>query len=147
MRNGDELRPSASARQANASAGRRPHSIATRLFLSAAVLSFAILFAAGIVLSTIYRRTAEANFDERLGVYLQALVADIATPGEETTPGQASSAFRNSNWHCPAGIGRSRVSITKARNQKFALAVRGEASASGRSRRRVAQAAHGTVMR
>ena len=87
MRNGDELRPSASARQANASAGRRPHSIATRLFLSAAVLSFAILFAAGLVLSTIYRRTAEANFDERLGVYLQALVADIATPGEESRTG------------------------------------------------------------
>lgn len=57
-------------------------SIAKRLFLSAAILSFAILFIAGLVLSTVYRRGAEANFDERLGVYLRALVADIATPGE-----------------------------------------------------------------
>jgi signal transduction histidine kinase len=90
MRNGDELRPSGPVRRDRASARPRPRSIATRLFLSAAVLSFAILFAAGLVLSTIYRRTAEANFDERLGVYLHALVADIATPGEDsrTGPGQ-----------------------------------------------------------
>ncbi len=40
-----------------------------------------------LVLSTIYRRTAEANFDERLGVYLHALVADIATPGEDSRTG------------------------------------------------------------
>lgn len=57
-------------------------SIAKRLFLSAAILSFAILFVAGLVLSTIYQRAAEANFDERLGVYLRALVADIATPAD-----------------------------------------------------------------
>ncbi|SFK12654.1 ATP-binding protein [Methylocapsa palsarum] len=57
-------------------------SIARRLFYSAAVLSFTILLAAGLVLSAIYRRTAEASFDQRLGVYLRALVADIATPGE-----------------------------------------------------------------
>jgi signal transduction histidine kinase len=68
----------------------RPASIARRLFLSAALLSLAILLAAGFVLSTIYRRTAEANFDERLSAYLHALVADIATGGEEnrTAPGQ-----------------------------------------------------------
>ncbi len=57
-------------------------SIAARLFLSAAILSFAILLIAGFVLSTVYRRGAEDSFDERLGVYLRALVADIATPGE-----------------------------------------------------------------
>ena len=68
----------------------RPRSIAKRLFFSAAVLSSVILLVAGLVLSTIYRRTAEANFDERLGVYLHELVADIATPGEDsrTGPGQ-----------------------------------------------------------
>lgn len=60
----------------------RADSIAKRLFLSAAILSFAILLIAGLVLSTVYRRAAEDNFDERLGVYLRALVADIATPGE-----------------------------------------------------------------
>ncbi|WOJ91577.1 sensor histidine kinase [Methylocapsa polymorpha] len=60
----------------------RTDSIAKRLFLSAAILSFSILFVAGLVLTTIYRRAAEDNFDERLGVYLRAIVADIATPGE-----------------------------------------------------------------
>ncbi|VFU07764.1 sensor histidine kinase [Methylocella tundrae] len=57
-------------------------SIAGRLFLSAAILSFAILFAAGVLLSTFYEHAAERNFDERLGVYLRALVADIAVSGE-----------------------------------------------------------------
>lgn len=57
-------------------------SIAKRLFLSAAILSFAILFAAGAALLTVYERAAENNFDERLGVYLRALVADIAVSGE-----------------------------------------------------------------
>jgi hypothetical protein len=84
MRNDEELeRPSGPARQ-------DPRSIATRLFVSAALLSVAILLAAGLVLMAIYRRAAEANFDERLGVYLHALVADIATPAEDsrTAPGQ-----------------------------------------------------------
>lgn len=60
----------------------RTGSIARRLFLSAAVLSSVILLIAGLVLSTIYRHAAESNFDQRLGVYLTALVADLATPGE-----------------------------------------------------------------
>jgi signal transduction histidine kinase len=67
-------------------------SIAKRLFLSAAILSFTILLLAGIVLSHVYQRAAEVDFDERLSVYLRALVADIATPGEvgETSPGEFS---------------------------------------------------------
>jgi signal transduction histidine kinase len=59
-------------------------SIAARLFVSATVLSTAILLVAGIVLSALYRSTAEASFDERLGVYLRALVADIASAGDES---------------------------------------------------------------
>ncbi len=68
----------------------RGGSIALRLFVSAAVLSFSILLVAGLALSAIYRTTAEAGFDERLGVYLRALVADIATPVDEgrAEPGQ-----------------------------------------------------------
>ncbi|MGB8899242.1 MAG: sensor histidine kinase [Methylocella sp.] len=91
MRNDEGLdRSSGPARQDRAPARPRPRSIATRLFVSAALLSVAILLAAGLVLTTIYRRAAEANFDERLGVYLRALVADIATPGEDSrsAPGQ-----------------------------------------------------------
>ena len=65
-------------------------SIAQRLFASAAFWSVVILLFAGIILSAIERRTIEEEFDGRLGVYLQALVADVATPGEEvrTGPGQ-----------------------------------------------------------
>ncbi|MFM9974327.1 MAG: ATP-binding protein [Beijerinckiaceae bacterium] len=61
---------------------KAPLSIAGRLVVSAVSLSTIILLIAGIVLSTIYRRTTEFAFDERLNVYLKALVADVATSGE-----------------------------------------------------------------
>jgi signal transduction histidine kinase len=66
-----------------------PLSIAARLVLSAIVLSAAILLVAGLVLSAYYRRTTELGFDERLNVYLKALVADVASFGEgdRTEPG------------------------------------------------------------
>lgn len=65
-------------------------SIAGRLFISAALWSFAILLIAGVGLSTLYRRNAEQAFDARLGVYLRALVADVAAPGDDnrSEPGQ-----------------------------------------------------------
>jgi hypothetical protein len=88
MRDDKELEgPSGSLRVDSTPVRPRPRSIAKRLFFSAALLSSVILFVAGLVLSTIYRRTAEANFDERLGVYLHALVADITTPGEDSRTG------------------------------------------------------------
>src|ERR1700730_18205711 len=88
MRNDEELKwPSGSAWPENVRVRPRPRSIAKRLFFSAALLSFVILLVAGLVLSTIYRRTAEANFDERLGVYLHELIADIATPGDDSRAG------------------------------------------------------------
>ncbi len=64
-------------------AGRRgPLSIAARLVLSAIGLSAIILLATGIILSTLYKRNSELGFDERLNVYLKALVADVASFGE-----------------------------------------------------------------
>src|ERR1700730_6408128 len=86
---GNDSKP-ALARPASIRASPRPASMARRLFLSATFLSVAILLISGIALSTLYRRAAELNFDERLGVYLRALVADIATPGEAgpSAPGQ-----------------------------------------------------------
>ena len=65
-------------------------SIAQRLFLSAIAWSFVLLLVAGIIISSIYRRTTEQAFDQRLGVYLRALVADVATPGDDprAEPGQ-----------------------------------------------------------
>lgn len=56
----------------------RRRSIATRLFISAGLLSVTILLIAGIILTAVYRTSTEAAFDERLGVYLRALVADLA---------------------------------------------------------------------
>jgi hypothetical protein len=44
-----------------------------------------ILTVAGLVLTALYRDTAEAALDEQLGVYLRALVADIASPHDDTS--------------------------------------------------------------
>ena len=66
----------------------RTRSIATRLFISATVLSVAILLIAGLILTAVYRTSAEGAFDERLGVYLRALVADLAnaSPADDSKP-------------------------------------------------------------
>jgi signal transduction histidine kinase len=66
-------------------------SIAARLFLSAAVLSSTILLVAGLSLSAIHVRSTEAAFDEQLGVYLKALVADITPGGDENHGGVGQS--------------------------------------------------------
>ncbi len=62
-------------------------SIAARLFLSAAFWSTLILAIAGLGLSALNARWTEANFDDELGVYLKALVADLALSGEEAKGG------------------------------------------------------------
>ena len=68
----------------------RAQSIASRLFISAAFWSFTILLMAGVVLSAINRRSSEEAFDERLGVYLKALVVNVAAPpGDEQRAGTA----------------------------------------------------------
>ncbi|GGH13975.1 ATPase [Alsobacter metallidurans] len=61
---------------------RKRQSIATRLFVSSTVWSLAILLLAGVILSTLNRRTTEHSFDERLHVYLKSLVADVASPND-----------------------------------------------------------------
>ncbi|WP_374548020.1 ATP-binding protein [Rhodoblastus sp.] len=60
-------------------------SIATRLFVSSAAACVVILTVAGLVLTALYRDTAEAALDEQLGVYLRALVADIAAPRDDSS--------------------------------------------------------------
>ncbi|HEX4768717.1 MAG TPA: ATP-binding protein [Lichenihabitans sp.] len=79
-------------------------SIALRLFLSSVFWSSLILLLAGLTLSAINRRSAEADFDERLSVYLKALAADVAGPGEESriNPGQLGEPmfdFPLSGWY------------------------------------------------
>lgn len=65
--------------------GRR--SIAARLFLSSVFWSVMILVVSGLILSEVNFRAAEQDFDERLGVYLRALVADVAASGDEAHGG------------------------------------------------------------
>lgn len=60
----------------------RANSLALRLFVSATAWTVFILLVTGIVLSSFYRQGVERAFDRRLGVYLRALVADVASPGE-----------------------------------------------------------------
>ena len=105
---GNDSKP-ASSRLVAIRASPKPASMARRLFLSATFLSVAILLISGIALSTLYRRAAESNFDERLGVYLRALVADIATPGESgpSAPGQLGEPHFEIPYR--GGIGRSRA--------------------------------------
>lgn len=55
-------------------------SLAWRLVVSAAVWSALVLALAGITLSSVYRGAVERGFDQRLTVYLKALIADLATP-------------------------------------------------------------------
>ena len=57
-------------------------SIATRLFLSSAFWSAVILILSGFTLSEINFHAAEQDFDERLGVYLRALIGDVAAAGD-----------------------------------------------------------------
>ncbi len=65
-------------------------SIARRLFLTAAAWIIVILGVAGVLLTAYYRRASEASFDQRLSVYLRALVADVANSGQDqhTDPGE-----------------------------------------------------------
>ena len=60
----------------------RANSLALRLFLSATVWTVLILFATGVVLSTLNRQAVERSFDRRLSVYLRTLVAEVAAPEE-----------------------------------------------------------------
>src|SRR5277367_4580763 len=62
-------------------------SIASRLFLSAAFWSTLILVLAGLGLSALNARWMVANFDDQLGVYLKALVANVAIPNDEAKAG------------------------------------------------------------
>ncbi len=78
-------------------------SIASRLFLSAAFWSTLILAFAGLGLSALNARWTEANFDDQLGVYLKALIAN-ALPNEEgkgVAPAEVAPQFELafSGWY------------------------------------------------
>ena len=78
-------------------------SIASRLFLSATFWSTLILVLAGLGLSALNSRWTEANFDDQLGVYLKALIAN-ALPNEEgrgAAPAEVAPQFELafSGWY------------------------------------------------
>jgi signal transduction histidine kinase len=110
--------------------GRGPLSIAGRLVLSAVGLSAVILMVAGLVLSAYHRRTTEAGFDERLSVYLKALVADVAGFGESdrTEPGSLGEPrfeLPLSGWYWQiARIDTERDSDRQVRTSKSLFASR-----------------------
>lgn len=61
----------------------RAGSLASRLLVVAALWSVTVLLVAGFVLLQFYRTSVERAFDERLHVYLKAIVAAVSTsPGE-----------------------------------------------------------------
>jgi len=53
-------------------------SLAFRLFLSAVVITAAVLLIVGFVLSSLYRAGSERAFDRRLDIYLKTIVAEVA---------------------------------------------------------------------
>lgn len=55
-------------------------SLSGRLIFLAALWSFIILLVAGLILSALQRQVTERGFDERLGVYVKEIVADLAAP-------------------------------------------------------------------
>jgi signal transduction histidine kinase len=72
--------------------------------VSATAWTVVILFATGIILSSIYREAVERSFDRRLGVYLSTLVADVAAPeqaADRTEPALGEPAFQLalSGWY------------------------------------------------
>ena len=56
----------------------RRNSLAVRLIVAASLWSAFALFAAGVILTSLYRQNAEQAFDERLHVYLNTLIGTLA---------------------------------------------------------------------
>jgi len=81
-----------------------PSSLAFRLVLSALGIMLVVLLVVGVVISSLYTRSAERSFDRRLDVYLKTIVAEVANASGSTLPEpQALSdplfAFPNSGWY------------------------------------------------
>jgi signal transduction histidine kinase len=121
------------------------NSIATRLFLTAAALSFVVLLIASLFFTTYYRQETEEVFERRLEVYLRAIVADVAQSGEEgrTDPGRLGEPqfeLPGSGWYWQITRMDGATPEIKASRSLFAnrlpqLADRGVAAEVGGFRR------------
>ena len=81
-----------------------PRSLAGRLFLAAGLWTGVALIAAGLILSAIFRDTAERAFDRQLGVLLEALVAasEVGADGVPIltrSPGEPRFDQTYSGWY------------------------------------------------
>src|ERR1700754_962835 len=85
----------------------RTPSLAWRLLLSAALWSAAVLLVASLALSSYYQGLVERGFDQRLHVYLKALVADLASKSEfedkDLTVGEPHFELPLSGWFWQIG--------------------------------------------
>lgn len=120
---------------------RGERSIAQRLFLAAAGWSAIVLVIAGVFISAVYRSATERAFDDRLGVYLRALVADVALSGDDaaSAPGQLGEPqfeLTQSGWYwqitridTPTPVTRTSRSLFAARLPRLSeLQVRADAT-------------------
>ncbi len=78
-------------------------SLALRLLLSSALWSAGVLVIAGFALSSYYQSLIERGFDQRLNVYLKALVADLASDSDfdtiDFTVGEPRFELPLSGWY------------------------------------------------
>lgn len=76
-------------------------SIARRLFIASAAACIVVLTAAGLALTALYRDTAQSALDEQLGVYMRALIADIARdePSQGGGLGEPQFELPFSGWY------------------------------------------------
>lgn len=132
-------------------------SIATRLFLTAAALSFVVLLVASLFFTAYYRGEAEEVFERRLDVYLRAIVADVSESGQEgrTGPGQLGDPqfeLPGSGWYWQITRLDDQAHEIKASRSLFAgrlpkLSDRGVPAEAGGFRRGFAQGPDGRNLR
>jgi hypothetical protein len=82
----------------------RPHSLAFRLFASAAVWTLIVVPVAVVLLLSLYRHAVERNFDARLNVYLTSLIASstadtAGAPKEPANLGDPVFTIPFSGWY------------------------------------------------
>src|SRR5262245_24924871 len=82
-------------------------SLASRLLLSAALWTATVLTVAGFALSSYYQNLVERGFDQRLHVYLKALVGDLASDADinktDFTVGEPRFELPLSGWYWQIG--------------------------------------------
>lgn len=79
------------------------NSLAFRLFATAAVWTLIVLPVAGLIIYSLYRQEAEANFDDRLKTLLTVILADSIEDGVEPSPpravGEPLFQITHSGWY------------------------------------------------